>query len=119
MSRFLDNAVSLLDSAESAFRAGFAPSDMAILISPEGGIRMVADSDWPLESLQSYHGARTAYRVSQQNKRVRVEGTEGTRSCRFESAAPNLASQLLINPVPPMYSIAPVCAQLTRTRPAS
>ena len=47
MSRFVANAVSLLDAAENASRAGHTPSDMTILISPEGGIRMIADSDWP------------------------------------------------------------------------
>ena len=49
----MDNAVEILDAAESAVRSGQAPSDMTILITQEGGIRMVADSDWPLDSLQA------------------------------------------------------------------
>jgi hypothetical protein len=105
VSRFVDNAVSLLDAAESALRAGNPPSDMAILISPEGGIRMVADSDWPLESLCAHHGARTAYRITGQEQRVRVEGKDGNRTCTFESAAPEQARRLLRAAVPPMYSL--------------
>lgn len=103
----MDNAVSLLDSAESALRAGYAPSDMAILISPEGGIRMVTGSDWTLDALQSHHGAQTAYRVSQHDRKVLVEGKDGSRTCRFESQATPLHSRLLLSAVPPMYSLAP------------
>ena len=64
MSRFVDNAVQILDAAENVARTGQAPTEFAILISAEGGIRMVADSDWPLDSLQAHHGAGMAYRVS-------------------------------------------------------
>ena len=68
---------------------------MTILISPEGGIRMVADSDWPLESLQAHHGASMAYRVSQQKYRVRIEGKSGSRTCMFESSVKDEARRLL------------------------
>ena len=95
MSRFVSNAVSLLDAAESAFRAGHTPSDMTILISPEGGIRMLADSDWPLDSLQAHHGASMAYRVSQQAHKVRIEGKSGSRTCMLESSAKDEARRLL------------------------
>ena len=109
MSRFVENAVNLLDVAESALRAGHAPSDMSILISPEGGIRMVADSDWPLESLQAHHGARLAYRVSQQDQKVRVEGKAGSRTCTLETSAPDqvrrLLGSMLGNGIPPTYSV--------------
>ena len=105
VSRFVENAVNLLDAAESALRAGFAPSDMSILISPEGGIRMVADSDWSLEALQAHHGARMAYRVSQQDQKVRIEGKAGSRTCTFETNAPDQFRRLLGNGVPPTYSV--------------
>ncbi|HLK19782.1 MAG TPA: hypothetical protein VKT81_12540 [Bryobacteraceae bacterium] len=100
MSRFVDNAVQILDAAENSLRAGNTPSEMTILISAEGGIRMVADSDWPLDSLQAHHGARMAYRVSQRASAVRVEGRAGSRTCLFETEKPERAARLLLNPSP-------------------
>ena len=100
MSRFVDNAVQILDAAESAVRAGHTPSEMTILIGAEGGIRMVADSDWPLDSLQAHHGAGMAYRVSQRASTVRVEGRAGSRTCVFETPKPDWAARLLLNRSP-------------------
>src|SRR5579871_694177 len=100
VSRFVDNAVQILDAAENSLRAGNTPSEMTILISAEGGIRMVADSDWPLDSLQAHHGARMAYRVSQRASAVRVEGRAGSRTCLFETEKPERAARLLLNPSP-------------------
>jgi len=97
VSRFLDNAVQILDAAESAVQSGHTPTDMTILITAEGAIRMVADSDWPLDSLQSHHGAKMAYRVSQNASLVRVEGRENSRTCLFETAKPERVAQLLLN----------------------
>ena len=98
MSRFVDNAVRILDAAENVARSGHAPSDMTILIAPEGGIRVVADSEWPLESLQAHHGAQMAYRVSERRGTVRVEGREGSRTCLLESARPAHVARLLLGP---------------------
>src|SRR5262249_50774520 len=95
VSRFVDNAVRILDAAEGAMRLGHTPSDMTILITPEG-IRMVADSDWPLESLRAYHGAGMAYRVSERESMIRVEGRAGSRTCLFETAKPERAARLLL-----------------------
>ena len=100
MSRFLDNAAQILEAAESAVQSGHTPTDMTILITAEGGIRMVADSDWPLDSLQAHHGARMAYRVSQNASHVRVEGRAGSRTCLFETAKPERAARLLLNSSP-------------------
>jgi hypothetical protein len=100
VSRFLDNAIGILDAAESAVKSGHAPTDMTILITAEGGIRMVADSDWPLDSLQSHHGAKMAYRVSQNASVVRVEGREHSRTCLFETAKPERVARLLLNSSP-------------------
>lgn len=100
MSRFYDNAVRILDTAESAAKAGHTPSEMTILITPEGGIRMVADSDWPLDSLQAHHGAKMVYRVSQRASTVRVEGRADSRTCLFETAKPERAARLLLNHAP-------------------
>jgi len=104
VSRFLDNAVEILNAAESAVQSGHTPTDMTILITAEGAIRMVADSDWPLDSLQSHHGAKTAYRVSQNASVVRVEGREAARTCLFETAKPERVARLLLNSSPSYWS---------------
>ena len=104
MSRFLDNAVQILDAAESAVQSGHTPTDMTILITAEGAIRMVADSDWPLDSLQSHHGAKMAYRVSQNASLVRVEGREDSRTCLFETATPERVARFLLNSSPSYWT---------------
>jgi hypothetical protein len=99
VSRFVDNAEQILSAAESAVEAGHTPSDMTILITAEG-IRMIADSDWPLESLELHHGAKMAYRVSQSAAQVRVEGRAGSRTCLFETAKPEWAARILLQRAP-------------------
>jgi len=104
VSGFIDNAVEILSAAENVVESGHTPSDMTILIMPEGSIRMVADSDWPLESLQMHHGARMAYRVNQSASIVRVEGRAGARTCLFETAKPERAARLLLQRTPASWS---------------
>lgn len=96
MSRFLEHAANLLEAAESAVQSGNTPSHMTILVGCEGGIRMIADSDWPLDSLQNQHGATMAYRVSNEYEKVRVEGREGLRTCLFETPNPARAAKLIL-----------------------
>ena len=96
MSRFIENAENLLQAAESAAGSGNTPSDLTILITSEGAIRMIADSDWSLDSLQAHHGARMVYRVSGNHSKVRVEGRAGSRTCLFETAKPGRAARLLL-----------------------
>jgi hypothetical protein len=96
VSRFVENAEKLM---EAAVQAGETPSHMTILLGCEGGMRMIADSDWPLDSLQSYHGASSVYRVSRQRETVRVEGREGLRHCLFESPGRQFAAKLILNPL--------------------
>ena len=104
MSRFLDNAARILEAAESAVQSGHTPTEMTIFITAEGGIRMLADSDWPLESLQSHHGAKMAYRVSQNESVVRVEGRADSRTCLFETQKPERAARLLLNSSPSYWT---------------
>jgi hypothetical protein len=96
VSRFAEHALQILDAAESASLHGESCSEMTILIGRDGGIRMVADSDWPLDSLALHHGAQSAYRVSEQKGSVRVEGREGSRTCLLESATPSRTARLLL-----------------------
>ena len=104
VSRFLDNAQRIFDAAESAVQAGHTPTDMTILITSEGAIRMVADSDWPLDTLQMHHGAKMAYRVSQDASVVRVEGRDHSRTCRLETVKPERAARLLLNSSPSYWT---------------
>jgi hypothetical protein len=104
VSRFLDNAAQILEAAESAVQSGHTPTAMTILISAEGGIHMVADSDWPLDSLQLHHGAKMAYRVSQSASVVRVEGRADSRTCLFETVKPERAARLLLNSSPSYWT---------------
>ena len=85
---------------------GELPSDYTILMGGEGGIRMIADSDWPLDSLLREHGAGMAYRVKPGADRVRVDGQDGKSSCHFEAASPARAALFMLNAMPACYSFA-------------
>src|SRR5579871_1217672 len=88
VTRFTEQAQNILEAAETATAHGQTCSEMTVLIGADGGIRLVAGSDWPLDSLACHHGAKTAYRVSERSGSVRVEGREGSRRCVLESAKP-------------------------------
>src|SRR5580704_17079923 len=94
----------ILDAAESAVQSGHTPTDRTILITDEGGIHMVADSDWPLDSLRSQHGAIMAYRASQSASVVHVEGRADSRTCLFETVKPERAARLLLNSSPSYWN---------------
>lgn len=81
-------------------QSGHSPTEMSILISSEGRIRMVADSDWPLDSLQAFHGAKTAYRLTNHDQKVRIDGREGSRTCQFETQDMRRAARILLSGVP-------------------
>ena len=69
---------------------------MTILIGTDGGIQMIANSDWPLDSLALERGAKSAYRVSERGGRVRVEAREGYSRCVLESNTTACAARLLL-----------------------
>lgn len=91
MSRFAEQAEEIFRAAQSAGTA----SEMTILLGADG-IRLIADSDWPLDSLLWHHGAKTAYRVSERDGRIRVEGREGATRCVVESARLQTIARMLI-----------------------
>jgi hypothetical protein len=95
VSRFAQHAQNILDAAESAESHSSMTPAMTILLGPNG-IHMIVDSDWPLDSLLSHHGAETAYRVTEQRGSVRVEGREGSRSCVLQSVSPAQTARLLL-----------------------
>lgn len=93
---FAEQAQSILDAAESAASRGETCSEMTILIGQDGGIHMLADSDWPLDSLALHHGARSAYRVTGSKGSVRVEAREGGRVCVMQTRNPAQTARLLL-----------------------
>jgi len=91
---FLENAERIFETAASA-----QGGDLAIVIGQDGNIRMLMGSDWPLDSLQSHHGAQAAYRVSRSGSQVRVEGKSRTGSCVLQSEpVSSVARRLLADP---------------------
>jgi hypothetical protein len=97
VTRFTERAAQILESAESAARAGQQCSDVTILVGADGGLRLIAGSDWPLESLLLEHGAISAYRVTARQGTVRVTGREGLRSCVIESTAYRRVARTLLS----------------------
>ena len=95
MSRFLDDAAGIFDVAQSATDGG-AGSGITILVGVEGGIRMLADSDWPLASLAEQHGASAVYRVHNTEGIVTVDGRSGGRICRLAGEKPALVARGLL-----------------------
>jgi hypothetical protein len=93
VSRFLENALEIFDAAECSALAGHECSEWTILIGPTGGVQLLAECDWPLESLQAHRGAQMVYRVSQRAEAVRLDGRAGSRTCLFESAKPDGAAR--------------------------
>lgn len=96
MTDFLNNAGRIFETASSTAGSELESGAISILIGEDGAIRMVMGSDWPLISLESHYGARAAYRVSRDDRRLRVEGRSGTASCLLQSEpAPSVARRLL------------------------
>ncbi len=89
MDAFLVDAERILETAAAAENAGRATKeDWTILVSPDGGVRLIAQSDWNLDALAAYHGAQAAYRILSGGGRVHVEGRSRGRRCLLESAPP-------------------------------
>lgn len=96
MDRFLDNAARIFEGGQSAVQAGYNESAWTVLIAREGGVRMVANSDWPLDSLARESGADMAYRVSVNGSHVTVDGVSHGRRCALQSEAPGAAFRRLL-----------------------
>ena len=84
MSRFFLNANEIFEAASAAPSGSSAA--LTILIRPSGQIHIVDGSDSAIDALQAEHGCRTAFRVSRDGRRVRVEGRDGASRCTFENA---------------------------------
>lgn len=93
---FTEQAYEILEAAEAAARKGIACSEWTLLVTQEGAVRMFADSDWPLDRLAGEHGARAAYRVTEQLGGLRVEAQSGARTCTVESRTERQVARLLL-----------------------
>jgi hypothetical protein len=112
VSQFLENAREIFEAAETSAASGYSSSEYTILIgSPRGGLRMIANSDWSLGALQREHGAQLAYRVSNVDGRLTVDGREGQRTCHLETTSASKTAQFLLNATPAWHS-APANARL-------
>jgi hypothetical protein len=97
VSLFAEHMQQLFEAASAAINSGGTASEMTILIGQDQGICMLADSDWPLESLALDRGAQSAYRITgASNGSVRVEGREGLRRCVMESSSPAHTARLVL-----------------------
>jgi hypothetical protein len=105
VSQFLENAREIFEAAETSAASGHSPSEYTILIgSAQGGIHMIANSDWSLGALQREHGAQLAYRVSNVAGHVMVDGREGQRSCHMEATSTAKTAQFLLNAMPAWHA---------------
>jgi hypothetical protein len=93
---FLADAASIFEAAEAAANASHAPEDWTILVKPDGALRMIASSDWPLDSLAIEHNAQSAFRVEHRSSRVTVEGRRQGRTVRLVSTPRPLAARVLL-----------------------
>ena len=87
MSRFFENANEIFEAASAAPSGSSAA--LTILIHPGGQIHIIDSGDGgetPIDALQAEHGCRTAFRVSRDGQRVRVEGRDGATRCTLESS---------------------------------
>lgn len=89
---FLQNAESILQTAQSSVEG----TNWTILTGGPGGIRMIADSDWPLDSLQAHTGAAAAYRVHRRGGEVVVEGRSAHQSLAVRATPPAQVARFLL-----------------------
>jgi hypothetical protein len=102
---FWADAENIFETARQASLSGSPDCDWAILIGPQGDIRMLEATGWALPSLLTHQGAETAYRVTRENGRVCLEGRRGSQTCLLRSETPAAAaSQLLGCRLPAGYA---------------
>jgi hypothetical protein len=96
MEAFWEDAENLFETANQASQSGSPDCDWAILIGPQGGIRMLDAAGWALPSLVVQHGAETAYRVTREGGRVCLEGRRGLQTCLLRTESPAVTAQHLL-----------------------
>jgi len=110
---FWTDAGNIFETARQASQGGSPDCDWAILIDPQGAIRMLPADGWALSSLLAQHDAATAYRVTRESGRVCLEGRRGLQSCLLRSESPAAAArQLLARHLPCAAGSMPGAARL-------
>jgi len=105
---FWADAENIFETARQASQSGSPDCDWAILIGPQGGIRMLEATGWALPSLLAQHGAETAYRVTREGGCVCLEGRRGSQTCLLRNESPAAtARHLLGSHLPPAVWNAP------------
>lgn len=110
---FLADAENIFETARQASQTGSPDCDWAILIGPQGDIRMVEAAGWALPSLLVHHGAQTAYRVSREGGQVKLEGRHGSQTCLLRSESPAATARQLLG-----FGLPPVRAGWNQSGPA-
>lgn len=88
MSALLKDAEEIFATAQAA---GANDCDYSIVVGHDGGIHLIADADWALESLRTHYGASAAFRVKRGGEGVRVEARNAAGSCLLTAARPERA----------------------------
>ncbi len=101
MGPFWADAENLFETARQATQAGSPDCDWAILIGPQGDIRMLDAAGWALPSLLAQHGSETAYRITREAGRVCLEGRRGSQTCLLRSESPAATARRLLGCHPP------------------
>ena len=90
-----------METAIAAAASGYAISEtMTVLIGREGGMHLLPNNDWPLERLAEERGAQMAYRISQTEERVSVNGLHGLTKCLLEREKPDATAKELLRDRP-------------------
>jgi len=79
VSRFLQDAVSILDTASA--ESDNPQSEFAILIDRHNGFRIVEGAGWQLEALRNDYHATTAFLVKRTPDSVSVTAQNGSERC--------------------------------------
>jgi hypothetical protein len=111
---FWADAENLFETARQSSQSGGLDCDWAILIGPQGDIRMLEAGGWALPSLLAQHGAETAYRVTREAGRVCLEGRRGSQTCMLRSETPAATAQRLLGYNVPIVWSAPGPALLAQ-----
>jgi hypothetical protein len=93
---FWTDAEAIFETARQASQSGSPDCDWAIVIGPQGDIRMLEATGWALSCLLAQHGAETAYRVTREGGRVCLEGRHGSQTCQLRSESPAVAARHLL-----------------------
>lgn len=108
MGAFWADAENIFETARQAYQSGSPDCDWAILIGPQGDIRMLEAAGWALPSLLAQHGAETAYRVTREGGRVCLEGRHRFETCLLRSESPDATARHLLQcQVPPTAAWSP------------